>query len=577
MILWTYNTINHKAMKKNYFGFLFTAFATVCMLLPATTAAQNIFAKISKSPVLRTVRPQGEMDVILLDSILSDTERTYYEYDEHGYLVSTMTYYNEEGKWIFDNDVDVSLLAEYTFDDTGRCTRFSEYCFSEEGKKDKEVTRVDITYTAETRTEKFYSEKTDVPELVLREEIVYDILGNPVIIKEYEYDEYTGKTELYDYEEYKFTDCIISYENCENGNHQITLDDDLFDAYCYYSVTYNAGEDYLRGWKYETGENGEKIKYVISEYSFDISEIESIDSLWEIDEEYNASAGDTDYEIGKDNETAARTAEYEVGYNEIFIEDGDWVYKGEILIKEIYDEENDSYEKKIINGMIHISWSGNGHYRYDYPLYNYEFPQGGFNRFYIGEYAMAVEMTMALWDAEQECWIMEHSQPYYYKHYENDKGQTITEGCKYTLNGKTMRMEPVGAPQYTTYSFDEMARLITIESDNGGKEHFEYLNDECDYLKKAYRTDAQGNESDVYTLYYSNGRYKWPENNPTSVKDISAEGITVDGNRVLAEGDISVFNACGQTVADGTRSVVIGRPGLYIVKTDKAVKKIYIK
>lgn len=574
MILWILNTKNRKTMRKNYFGFLFAA---ACMLMPATMTAQNIFAKISKSPVLRTARPQGEMDVILLDSILSDSERTYYEYNEHGYLVSTMTYYNEEGKWVFDNDVDVSLLAEYEFDDTGRCTRFSEYSFSEEGKKDKEITRVDVTYTAETRTEKFYCEETDVPELVLCEEIVYDISGNPVIIKEYEYDEYTGKTELYDYEEYKFTDCIISYENCENGNHQITWDDDLFDAYCYYSITYNAGEDYLRGWKYETDENGEKKKYSISEYSFDISGIENIDSLWKIDEEYNEDAGDTDYGIGTDNETVARTSEYEVGYNKIFIEEGDWVYKGDIQIEERYNETNDCYEKKIIDGMIQISWSGNGRYRYDYPLYNYEFPQGGFNRFYLSDYLMAVETTMAFWNKEQERWIMEGGQPYYYKHYENDKGQTITEGRKYTLNGETMRMEPVGTPQYTTYSFDETARLITIESDNGSKEHFEYLNDECDYLKKAYRTDAQGNESDVYTLYYSNGKYKWPENSPTEIKEIAAKGITVDGNRISAEGDIRIFNAGGQIAANGTRSVVISQPGIYFVKTEKAVKKIYIK
>jgi hypothetical protein len=42
------------------------------------------------------------MDVIHLDSVISEQERVYYTYNEFGYLTSQKVYSLVEGEWIFE-------------------------------------------------------------------------------------------------------------------------------------------------------------------------------------------------------------------------------------------------------------------------------------------------------------------------------------------------------------------------------------------------------------------------------------------------------------------------------------------
>ena len=569
-------------MKRSHMRLFGLALATLC-LAPTNTFAQKTFDRM-KSPTSLSAPTEGEMDVILLDSIIGEDERYYYEYNELGYLISTRMYTSETDEygstaWVFDNDEDVSLLSEYTFDLSNRCTRYSEYTFDANEKKDKEVRRIETTYSGETRTEKYYlyREETDayaINALVLEQETTYDKFGNPSITKEYTYDG-DGEMKLDEYEERRFTSSILSYEDCENGNYEPSIDETLYEKYCYYKVTYDSY--CLSGWKFETDENGKKIRYKIYEENFDISRIDDIDALWELDEEYpdTENSESEDIEIAAANATSS--ANYETGFNDIDFTEGDWHYHGGVEIEDVYNEDTESYEKKITGGKLSIIWQGNGDYYYTHPLNNYQFPRGVLN--YANYYAMnhKLDIIHAFWDSGEERWVLETAGGNTYaKHYKDDKGNIVVEHSKFQFIQETARMEIVaGSTRHTTYSFDEQGRLSTI--DNGHRKTcFEYLND-TNYLKKEYSIDNNGNKSNIFDLYYSNGKYQWPITNATGIEETIEADLWVDGNRIIAEGEITVYNTCGQLAARGKNCVAVENNGIYIVKTEGATKKICIK
>ena len=134
-----------------------------------------------------------------------------------------------------------------------------------------------------------------------------------------------------------------------------------------------------------------------------------------------------------------------------------------------------------------------------------------------------------------------------------------------------------GTLKTTIYSFDDAGRLSTIEYKHTNyTTHLEYLG-ETNYLQKEYTTDASGNESNVTTYYYSIGKYLWPVTNATSIDEVAATGIAINGNSITAEGKINVFTPSGSLVASGNGNVTVGQKGLYIVETGDKVHKILIK
>ena len=111
-------------------------------VLPNEATAQHKFKNVNKvkSFVTRTTPShEGVMDVIHLDSVISDQERIYYTYNEFGYLTSQKTYRFEEDTWTFQTDERDSFLSEYTFDEQNRCVDYSHYvyfCRRQQGYKD---------------------------------------------------------------------------------------------------------------------------------------------------------------------------------------------------------------------------------------------------------------------------------------------------------------------------------------------------------------------------------------------------------------------------------------------------------
>lgn len=563
-------------MKKNY-----TLQAIIALMLlfviPNEATAQHKFKNVNKvkSFVTRTVPShEGVMDVIHLDSVISEQERIYYTYNEFGYLTSQKTYCLEEDTWTFQTDESESFLAEYTFDEQNRCVDYSHYVYSADGSKGTKTEQIVVTYFDDKRSEMYYYMDEDVMVLALEEEITYDRFGNPTIMKAYSFDEEARISRLEDYTEMRFTGCCISYDECENGNYELELDEDLFDEHCYYNVVWDAEYKQLEGFKFERDENGNLVFYIIEENDFPESELGNIDNYWTIyDEEYEEE------EYAKVQRVAKASIEdYEEGNHTIDFGDGDWYYNGEINvhIEEVDMGDTIIYEK-FIDAHIFVKWQGNGRYRYTHPSYNYEFPIG--IMCYITSYDNVVDFPMGsnvvVWDNETKEWIFENHFADFVKHYEKN-GKTIEEAAKYTFDGETMRMKAIdGTLKTTIYSYDDAARLSTIEYPNSTT-HFEYFGD-TNYLQKEYTTDAQGRESTVCTYYYSIGKYLWPVTNATGIDEVATTGIAINGNSITADGKINVFTTSGSLVASGNGNVTINGKGLYIVEAGGKVHKILIK
>lgn len=254
-------------------------------------AADALEVQVTKSPVLRKAAKVAEesKDVVLLDSVISDTHREYYEYNDHGWLVSAKIYDWEEGELQFD--AEESFCLEYEFDDKDRVVRYSYYLYNADGSKGVETDRAIITWTGErAHTEKYYSlsdGEYDFESLTLIEEIGYDPYGNPCLSKEYEWNSETETMELVNFVELKFTGCAVVYGYDEDGEYELVFDEELMLRYCYYYVS--ADEyDGLNAYKIDIVEDGlttTKTRYTIELYSGDDYDLSKLDSYWEFAEE----------------------------------------------------------------------------------------------------------------------------------------------------------------------------------------------------------------------------------------------------------------------------------------------------
>ena len=561
-------------MKKIYTLQAFVALMLL-LILPGAATAQHKFNKIKSFAARTAPIHEGYMDVIHLDSVISEQERVYYTYNEFGYLASQKTYRLEDGNiWTLQTDERDSFLSEYTFDEQNRCVDYSRYKYTPNETKGVKVEQITVAYFNDMRCEKYYYMDEEVSELALEEEITYDRFGNPTIMKEYTFDEETRTSRLYGYVEMRFTGCCISYDECENGNYELELDEDLFDEHCYYNVVWDADYNQLEGFKFERDENGNLVFYIIEESDFPESELGNIDNYWTIyDEEYEEE------EYAKVQRVAKASIEdYEEGNHTIDFDDGDWYYHGEINvhIEEVDMGDTIIYEK-FIDAHIFVTWQGNGIYRYTHPSYNYEFPIGimCYRTSYDNVEDFPMGSNVVVWDNETKEWRFENHRADFTKHYEKN-GKIIQEAARYTFNGETMRMEAIdGTLKTTIYSYDDAARLSTIEYPNYTT-HFEYFGD-TNYLQKEYTTDAQGRENTVCTYYYSIGKYLWPVTNATGIDEVATTGIAINGNSITADGKINVFTTSGSLVASGNGYVTINGKGLYIVEAGGKVHKILIK
>ena len=298
------------------------------------------------------------------------------------------------------------------------------------------------------------------------------------------------------------------------------------------------------------------------------------------------------YEVSVDPETgefpttgyapATRSEELEEGHYDIYFEEDGWVYEGYKYVGYVWDEATETEVLKVAHGEMHIRRRGgsNGFYTAGDPADNYEFPLGPY--FWMTEYAevspgIDVSGYFVYWDMEQERW-MSHSGSYVIRtHYTNEKGEIVNEGKIYDFDSESERMKETGYQPHNIYSFDAFGRVSAIRY-NAYTLHYVYLNDECNYLLESYTTDnadPSGHKYDVCKYYYSNGKYISPE---TEIDTIESEGAWhLDGNTVVAEGPISLYNLNGQLVARGHGTVTVEQNGLYIMEVNGQQMKLWMR
>ena len=164
---------------------------------------KTIEAQVAKSPALRRAEKTIEqMDVVLLDSVISDDRCEYYGYNDYGWLTSVKIYEREDGA--MQLDTDESYLLEYTFDEQGRCTYYGEFAYNADGTKGQETMRVETTWTSSrARTEKYYAIPREWDKLELTAEVSYDQYGNYCRMIYYDWDEEKKEMILEEYLEIK--------------------------------------------------------------------------------------------------------------------------------------------------------------------------------------------------------------------------------------------------------------------------------------------------------------------------------------------------------------------------------------
>lgn len=257
---------------------------------------EKIEAQVAKSPALRrAVESPETKDVVLLDSVISETRHEHYEYNSYGWITSAKIYELEEGAMRLDTDE--SYLLEYEFDEQGRCTYYGEFEYNADGTKGQEIERVVTTWTgSRERTEKYYSVPDEWNQLEPTAEITYDKYGNYCLMVFYDWDDEKEKMILEEYWEMKFTGNVMEYYYTEEGYPDgMDFNEELFDHHCYYYVDYERNyETYYQLYAYKIDKTTDGLTTTRTRYEIDLEEdyenglkidLNQLDSYWEFEEE----------------------------------------------------------------------------------------------------------------------------------------------------------------------------------------------------------------------------------------------------------------------------------------------------
>ncbi|MBQ7878985.1 MAG: hypothetical protein IJ319_05930 [Bacteroidaceae bacterium] len=248
-----------------------------------------------KAPItkkLMQVRADEREEVLLLDSVISNRVRYYYEYNQYGYLVSAKEYNYNSDAWELDCDVNSSFSVEFEFNSDGRCVRRSDYACNADGSKGEEFYRVEASYNDGYR-EKVYGKDSEMESegLLLKSELAFDKWNNLVLYKKY--DVCTGEDDLEEWNlrwmvEQHFSGKVYP-DSFELDLDEITdpedlvYDEELDDLYCDYRLVFRYND--LRAWKRDVQKSatGEVwAEYEIDEsydYAFELPS--SYDDLWQ--------------------------------------------------------------------------------------------------------------------------------------------------------------------------------------------------------------------------------------------------------------------------------------------------------
>lgn len=251
--------------------------------------------KTSVAAKLMQVRADEREEVLLLDSVISNKVRYYYEYNQYGYLVSAKEYNYNSDAWELDCDVNSSFSVEFEFNSDGRCVRRSDYACNADGSKGEEFYRVEASYNDGYR-EKVYGKDSQMESegLLLKSEIAFDKWNNLVLWKKYGVcsgEDYRDEWNIQVMVEQHFTGKVYPDSFELELNDYIEFDDLVYDSklddlYCDYRLVFGNGAGYnLRAWKRDVQKNatGEVwAEYEIDEsydYAFELPS--SYDDLWQ--------------------------------------------------------------------------------------------------------------------------------------------------------------------------------------------------------------------------------------------------------------------------------------------------------
>ena len=246
-------------------------------------------AAARRVPVTKTATQT--LDVVYLDSVISENRKVYYKYNDHGWLISKEVYNLED--YTFVLNTDESFRNDYEFDSMDRIVNFAYYEYNEDGSA-YVTERMTSTWTGpKSRNEKYYSisEYDEWEGLQLVTEIDYDEFGNISQMKEYEWDYDNNTMELDDFFHAKYSRNVMEYYYTEDGLYDgMDFNEELVFRYMTYYVEADKYE--LYGEKVETKVDGlttTNTIYTVDNYFEGEQDIEKliadIDSYWEFAEE----------------------------------------------------------------------------------------------------------------------------------------------------------------------------------------------------------------------------------------------------------------------------------------------------
>lgn len=499
---------------------------------------------------------------ITLDDLLNAWICYWEDLDsDSGYYLIQAGFYGKAHEERMDWEDGYAERINVEYDNNGRVTHYTE---AEVYYSEEELGGVDLDGDGEVSTEcEVYNSETW---------ITYDAEGN--ILESITYEDYNEANRAYKKQVYvnelidgRYMMGEYSYDGASKEGPWTLVGEDIY-IYEDDPAT-NPDVQAVEGW------------YRYYEYDFGTW----YGSKWEITNgEY--------YSVSVDPETgefptvsyapATRSEELQEGDNEIyFVEDG-WVYEGYKYVEYVLDKATETYVLKVTDGEMRISRGdkSKGFYAAGNPANNYEFPVGPY--FWMTEYEDVQSDVNWLefivwWDMEQEKWMTDEDHFYRIQtHYTAENGKIINKEDIYGFDIESERMRKEGSQIYSVYSFDEQDRVSTIEVENSYTLYYVYLNDECDYLLESYMVDKATNEKyNVCKYYYHNGKYTGPE---TEIEAVESQSTwSIEGNIVIAEGTISLYNLNGQLVARGHGTMAIEQSGLYIIEVNGQQVKLWIK